>query len=169
MRVAYLSTVGMTPEAVANSFWCAVREERLDVARVYLLCSRGDVKRGIEGSSGVFDEVRRRVLEIARRNLGLSLKEEDVERIEVSQEDVRVVYSEIEELYRRVGKEYEVCVDVTGGRKTMSGGALLAARDLGLRCYYLWVYNPSKCRGKSLDQMVEGRDYELVRLHELWR
>ena len=44
-----------------------------------------------------------------------------------------------------------------------------AARDLGLRCYYLWVYDPRRCRGKALDQMVEGRDYELVRLHELWR
>jgi len=169
MRVVYISIVGMSPEAVVNSFWCAVRDDKLNVVRVYLLCSRDDRKRGIRGSIALFDEIRRRILEVAKKNLGLSLCKENIEKVEVEQEDFKSVYENIKEICERESADYELCVDITGGRKTMSGGALLAARDLSLKCYYLWVYDPSRCKGKRLDEMIEGRDYELIRLHELWR
>ena len=167
-KVIYVTTVGDTPLAVTNSFWCSVRDDKLPVYKVFLLCSRDDERRGIKGTFKHFKELRESLLRIAER-LGLPLSKEDVSCIIVEEENPISVYNSIKEIYLKWSNGYELCVDITGGRKTMSSGALLFARDYEARCYYFWLFDPRRNRDKSLDQMTENRDYELVRVHEIWK
>ena len=168
VSVIYISTVGDTPLAVTNSFWCAVREDSLLVKKVYLLCSGDDEKRNIKGTSRRYEEIKNSILRISK-NIGLSLREEDIVLAIVKEENPLEVYEKIEKIYKEHKDAYEICIDITGGRKTMSSGALLFARDKQLKCYYFWLFNPRKCYSKKLDELSEGLDYELVRVHRLWK
>ena len=87
----------------------------------------------------------------------------------IKEEDPVSVYNAIKKLYKGLGKQYEFCIDITGGRKTMSSGALLFAKDKGLKCYYFWLFDPRKNGSKKLDELAERIDYELIRVHELWK
>jgi|GEM_PF-3021991 len=167
MKCIYISTVGKTVEAVVNSFWCAVRTDNIKVEKVVLLCSRTDKKRGIEGTQQYFDQIKSRILNVLKR-MGIKLPSENVEKEVIEEEKISSVYDAIKRIYEKYKEEYTMCVDITGGRKTMSSGAVLAARDLKLKCYYFWLYNPQRDGRRQLDEMLSGEHYELVKVHELW-
>jgi len=160
--------VGDTLLAVINSFWSAVRDDSLNVNKVYLLCSDDDEKRGIKGTYRNFEKLKNKIAELAQI-LKLPLTLDDIHLKIIKEEDPVSVYNAIKRLYKELGKQYEFCIDITGGRKTMSSGALLFAKDKGLKCYYFWLFDPRKNGSKKLDELAERIDYELIRVHELWK
>ena len=166
-KFVYITTVGNTPLAVINSFWCVVRSEKINVIKVYLLCSETDEKRKISGTCNHFEEIKKKLLELAQA-LNISLSSENIFKRPIAQEKIDTVYKEIIEIYKE-NKIFNVCIDITGGRKTMSSGAMLAAKDLNLNCYYFWLYNPRNDGNKTLDEMTEFINYELIKVHQIWR
>ncbi len=166
-KFVYIATIGNTPLAVINSFWCVVRNEKINILRVYLLCSETDKKRMITGTCSHFNEIKEKILGLVPM-LNISLSPENIFKRPIAQERIDTVYEEIMNIYKE-NKSFNICVDITGGRKTMSSGAMLAAKDLNLNCYYFWLYDPRNDGKKSLDEMTEFINYELIRVHQIWR
>ena len=139
--VAYVVSVGTTPEAVVSCVW-AYADERGPPRVVHLVCSRE--------TEGLAPELERELRVVCGPDLEVGVTVVDAEDVLGSAEAVRSVVESL----KRAGMR--VVVDVTPGRKTMSialfkaaveGGAdevrYLLLRDRSYEgCYYPEIPRP---------------------------
>lgn len=157
MDVAYLATVGFNERPPFNSMRAVLLKYRPNIGKILLLCSRDDDRRRIRGTRRIAERIKRM---ISKLQYFSGIK---IEILEVSQESIEDVYKRIMNVAEKAKEEgLELWIDITGGRKTMSSGALLAAKDLGVRCFYFWLYDPIKNKDRDLEEMLESIDYEVV-------
>ncbi len=159
MPIAYLATVGSSEKPAFNSIKAVLQKYKPEVRRILLLCSQRDKRRGIPGTEEVGERIKAKISGLPCTS-GVEVK-----ILRVSQESIEEVYNKVKMAAEEAKRDgLELWVDITGGRKTMSSGALLAATELGLKCFYFWLYDPARNRDKELEEMQEFIDYEVVRV-----
>ena len=85
-----------------------------------------------------------RLLDRVQQETGLSLSQIDLHKIDGS--STVEVYEAIMERYEKWGRPTKIAVDITGGKKSMVGGAAMAGAALGANIYY--VDNTKFTQGK---------------------
>lgn len=146
--VSYLTTVGLSPKAVINGIWAAVsRNVKIDELILF------GTQNSIEESVPLVKEKLKEFVPIGKI-ITVPISEENV--VEIMERMKRVIGER-----QRRGRA--VCIDITGGRKTMSAAALASAyfTDASF-VYYFWLKNMEK-QDKYYPELDDG-DYKFVKI-----
>jgi len=146
----YFTLVGTSPLAVANSLvWFLNTHVECELMRIHFICSKDDQEKNTKGTSRFVEKIKE---EIRVQSEELKIKTEiefDEEIIEIEEANLPVSLEKIGEHLVSVPDEYQIVLDCTAGRKTMTGAAILAGlfvinkfqKDMIFSYYWLLTYD----------------------------
>lgn len=148
--VSYITTVGLSPEAVVNGIWAAI-SRNVKIDELILFGTDSSIEKSIPLIREKIGEI---APELARKMITVPIPEEDV---------VKIIGRMKKVIDERRRKGQVTCIDITGGRKTMSAAALASAylTDAAF-VYYFWLKDMKK-QGLFYPEL-EDEDYEFVRV-----